>query len=143
MIDIGQYADARDNAGERAVIYARSNARDPRWGPEWQLQQCRSEARLRGILVVEEAIDFDAPAELDADRPGWKRVVSLIEAHAVDLVLSIDLARITRRWEDMPVLMALHRQHGVDFLSVQSIVRPADSTHVDRDDGPAETPVSP
>lgn len=127
MINIGQHADARDTAGERAVIYARTYHDSLGSALNDQLEQCRSAARMLGVVVIEEVHDVDAPAELDAERPGWRRVVSLIQSHSVDLVLSLDLARITRRWDDMPTLMALHREHGVDFLSVQTLIRPADS----------------
>lgn len=142
MINIGQHADARDTTGERAVIYARTYHDSLGWALNDQIEQCRSAARMLGVVVIEEAHDVDAPAELDAERPGWRRVVSLIESHSVDLVLSIDLARITRRWDDMPTLMALHREHGVDFLSVQTNVRTADSPGADHVGDSPEAPAA-
>lgn len=138
MINIGQHADASDTTGMRAVIYTRAN-RSPLSAYE-QTDQCRSAARMLGLVVVEEVGDVDAPASIEADRPGWRRVVSLIESRSVDLVLSFDLSTITRRWDEMPTLMALHRQHGVDFLSVRSIVRPADRSRDDERFGPTGRP---
>lgn len=143
MIGIGQNSDGRDTSGTRAVIYARSNADDSGRALKIQVEQCRSAARMLGVTVIEEITDRNAPGQLDADRPGWGRVISLIESHSVDLVLSIDLARITRRWADMSALMALHREHGVDFLSIQTIVRPADRPRADHLGDATETPTSP
>lgn len=141
-MNIGQHADARNNKDERAVIYARTNVDGLGRSLQDQVDQCRVEAHSRGIRVVDVATDANLFGDLRTVRPGWDRVVELIEAGAVDLVLCTDISRITRRWDDMRTLMALHQAHNVDFLTLQTIVRYADSHLEGVDDGPASSPAS-
>lgn len=142
MISIGQHADAEDHTGRRAVIYARTNVDGTGLRLNDQVQQCRKEAEHRAITIVDVITDADVAGNMTTNRPGWRRVVDLIEANAVDLVLCTDISRITRRWEDMSTLMALHHAHDVDFLSLRTIVRYADNSGGAPDDGPASSAAS-
>ncbi|QIK74701.1 recombinase family protein [Nocardioides piscis] len=118
----------------RAVIYARGPSLH---AVKSQIDECRREAQRRAITVVAEASDVGALGDLSSSRPGWDRVASLIRADAVDLVMSTDITRITRRWVDMAVLLSLHRSHGIDFLSVS--VKPKERP-VDTCEGPVNRP---
>ena len=65
--------------------------------------------------MLEEIHDADLPATLAADRPGWKHVERLIKAGAIDVVLVASLLSITTDWDEVPAVMAIRRQYGVEF----------------------------
>lgn len=101
--------DATGTARRRVAIYTRTA------GPEsaasaanhaLQEQRCRREAARLGLDVVAVVHDVALPAGFDADKAGWCRVEALVRGRQVEVVLSSDLARLTRSWADVGFLLA-------------------------------------
>ncbi len=87
----------------RAVIYARQSL--DRSGEsatvERQVQDCRALADSRGWGVVAVEQDNDVSASTGKARPGYKRVLGMVERRAGDRVVVWAVDRLTRRMRDL------------------------------------------
>jgi site-specific DNA recombinase len=87
-----------------------------RAGLERQEQACRALALARGWDVVDVVDDtISATTARLADRPGWQRIVRMIEAGEADLIVAWHLDRVTRSMKDLEFLidLALERDIGL------------------------------
>jgi len=102
----------------RAVLYLRMSMDRTGEGAglERQEQACRALALARGWDVVDFVDDtISATTTRLADRPGWQRVVQMIEAGDADLIVAWHLDRVTRSMKDLEFLidLALERDIGL------------------------------
>jgi len=101
---------------KRAVVYVRmSQDRSGEGaGVERQEESCRGLALARGWDVVSVVDDTISASKLKASqRPGWRRVLAMIEADEVDIVLAYHLDRITRTMLDLEELILLAVEHNI------------------------------
>ncbi|XVV13074.1 recombinase family protein [Actinoplanes sp. CA-131856] len=102
----------------RAVLYLRMSVDKAGNGAglDRQEQACRALAFARGWQVVDVVDDtVSATTGRLMDRPGWQRVVRMVEAGNADLIVAWHLDRVTRSMRDLECLidLALERNIGV------------------------------
>jgi DNA invertase Pin-like site-specific DNA recombinase len=102
----------------RAVLYLRMSMDKTGEGAGLirQEQACRALALARGWEVIDVIDDtISATAGRLADRPGWRRLVQMIEAGDADLIVAWHLDRVTRSMKDLEFLIdfALERNIGL------------------------------
>jgi DNA invertase Pin-like site-specific DNA recombinase len=85
----------------RAVIYARISKDEDleRLGVQRQQADMRREAERRHARVAAVIEDNDLSGSGKVERPGFDRLVEMIEGHQVDIVLAVDLDRLSRGFE--------------------------------------------
>lgn len=105
---------------KRAVIYTRVSRDDSGEGRsnERQEEQCRKLADLRGWEVVHIEEDISISAFSGKDRPGWNRVLEMVEAGTIDVVVAWHVDRMTRSMLDLEHLILLAEKHGVGIATV-------------------------
>lgn len=96
-----------NDARRRAAIYTRisDDSTMQREGVERQAEDAHALAKARGFGVVEVIEDNDMSASGKVTRPGFERLLSLIEARQVDVVIAWNYDRITRNRRDQLRLM--------------------------------------
>jgi DNA invertase Pin-like site-specific DNA recombinase len=78
-------------------------------GIERQEEACRALALARGWQVAEVVSDVISATKVRAaDRPGWGRVLAMIEADEVDVVIAWHLDRVCRSTRDLLDLIDYH-----------------------------------
>lgn len=99
----------------RAAIYTRisDDATMQREGVERQAEDAHALAKARGFEVVEVIEDNDRSAAGKIVRPGFERLLQLIEARAVDVVIAWNYDRITRNRRDQLRLMEAGQEAGL------------------------------
>jgi site-specific DNA recombinase len=105
---------------KRAVIYTRISRDDTGEGRSnaRQREDCEKLADLRGWTVVAVEEDISVSAYSRKKRPGWERVLGMVERGEVDLVLAWHLDRMTRSILDLEDLILLAEHHGVGMATV-------------------------
>jgi len=101
---------------KRAVIYVRISLDKSGEGAanERQEERCRGLAVARGWDVVAVIDDTISASKVKAsERPGWRKVLAMIEAGEVDVVVAYHLDRITRTMIDLEELILLAVDRGV------------------------------
>ena len=101
---------------KRAVIYVRISLDKSGKGAanERQEERCRGLAVARGWDVVSVIDDTISASKVKAsERPGWRKVLAMIEAGEVDVVVAYHLDRITRTMIDLEELILLAVDRGV------------------------------
>ena len=101
---------------KRAVIYVRISLDKSGEGAanERQEERCRGLALARGWDVVSVIDDTISASKVKAsERPGWRKVLAMIEAGEVDVVVAYHLDRITRTMIDLEELILLAVDRGV------------------------------
>ena len=85
----------------RAVIYSRISKDEDqeRLGVQRQQSDMRREAERRHARVAAVIEDNDLSGSGKVERPGFDRLVEMIDGHQVDLVLAVDLDRLSRGFE--------------------------------------------
>lgn len=86
----------------RAGLYTRiskDDPDDPRLGVQRQEVDLRREAQRLGAMVAVVLEDNDLSGSGRVRRPDFDRLIELIKAGDLDVVLAIDLDRLTRGWE--------------------------------------------
>src|ERR1035437_5463302 len=106
----------RDHLRKRAVIYVRISLDKSGEGAanERQEERCRGLAVARGWAVAAVVDDTISASKVQAsERPGWRKVLAMIEAGEVDVVVAYHLDRITRTMIDLEELILLAVDRGV------------------------------
>ena len=84
---------------------------------EAQSEKVRAMAVVQGAKLAEVIIDTGESAE-SLDRPGMARLLSLVDASAVDTVIIAKLDRLTRSVKDLAELLERFTRRGVSLVSV-------------------------
>lgn len=106
---------------KRAVTYTRIS-HDPtleRGGVERQADDARQLATARGFQVVEHIEDNDMSAKGTVTRPGFERLLVLIEAQQVDVVIAWSFDRLTRNRRDTVRLIERGQEAGILLVLVR------------------------
>nr|WP_319459787.1 recombinase family protein [Micromonospora sp. RTP1Z1] len=104
----------------RAVLYLRMSMDRTGEGAglERQEQACRALALARGWEVVEVVDDtISATTARLADRPGWRRVVQMIQTGEADLIVAWHLDRVTRSMKDLESLIEMAVEQNVGLAT--------------------------
>lgn len=107
---------------KRAVIYTRIS-RDrvgAGLGVERQAVECTELADRLGVRVVEVCSDNDLSAYSGKPRPGYKRLLSLVEAGEADLVLAWHTDRLHRSPVELEAYIAACEARGVATHTVKA-----------------------
>lgn len=83
-----------------------------------QLEQCERLCSARGYTVGEVITDNDVSATV-GERPGYIRLLGLIEARQIEVVVIYRLDRLLRKLVELEDLIALVERTGVQVASVQ------------------------
>ena len=104
----------------RAIIYTRVSADKSGQGrsPKEQEADARLELARRDLELVEVLCDNDRGASRFSvsDRPAFRRLLSLVEGGAVDVIVVWELSRLTRDPEVWAAFAGLCRKHGVAVI---------------------------
>jgi site-specific DNA recombinase len=84
---------------------------------EAQSEKVRAMAVVQGAELVEMIVDAGESAK-SLNRPGMARLLSLVDAGAVDTVIIAKLDRLTRSVKDLAELLERFNRHGVSLVSV-------------------------
>src|SRR6516162_3828279 len=84
---------------------------------EAQSEKVRAMAVVHGAQLAEVLIDAGESAK-SLNRPGMARLLSLLDAGAVDTVIISKLDRLTRSVKDLAELLERFNRHGVSLVSV-------------------------
>ncbi len=84
---------------------------------EAQAEKVRAMAVVQGAELVEVIIDAGESAK-SLNRPGMARLLSLVDAGAVDTVIIAKLDRLTRSVKDLAELLERFNRRGVSLVSV-------------------------
>lgn len=104
----------------RAVTYSRiSDDQHDGAGVERQGEDTRRLAELHGFKLVDEIVDNSISAWSGKARPGYERLLAMIEHDEVDRVLVWHTDRITRSTRQLLDYIELTKAHGVVTLAVQ------------------------
>jgi DNA invertase Pin-like site-specific DNA recombinase len=103
----------------RAIGYIRvSTDKQADFGVSLEAQ----EAKIRAMAVVQGAdlaeVIVDAESAKSLKRPGMERLLSLVDAGAVDTVIIAKLDRLTRSVADLAELLKRFERRGVSLVSV-------------------------
>nr|MBA3368633.1 recombinase family protein [Geodermatophilaceae bacterium] len=106
--------------GPRSVIYARQSLDRSGEGAavERQIADCRKLAESRGWDVLDVVSDNDISASNGKARPGYQRVLTMIESGSVDRVVVWAVDRLTRRMRDLEDVVDLCERTGVSIATV-------------------------
>lgn len=104
----------------RAVIYARQSLDRSGEGAaiERQVQDCQALAEARGWVVVAVEEDNDVSASSGKARPGYERVLAMVERRAVDRVVVWAVDRLTRRMRDLEDVVDVCERNAVSVATV-------------------------
>jgi site-specific DNA recombinase len=104
----------------RSVIYARQSLDRSGEGAavDRQIADCRALASDRGWDVVDVVIDNDVSASSAKVRPGYQRVLQMVDAGSVDRVIVWAVDRLTRKMRDLEDVVDLCERTGVSVATV-------------------------
>src|SRR4051812_50076084 len=94
--------------GMKCIIYARQSLdiAGDQLGVERQRAECLRLCEQRGYEVFETLVDNSVSASADS-RPGYERLLELIERQAVDVVVVLRLDRLLRKLTGLEALIDL------------------------------------
>jgi len=102
---------------KRIAVYARcSTTRDQK--PEVQLSELRSYCKAREWTIAEEIVDHGYSGT-NAERPGLKRLLTLVRERQVDVVVVLKLDRLFRSLKHLVLTVEEFEELGVEFVSVK------------------------
>lgn len=108
----------------KAVIYARisQNRSGDELGVTRQIEDCRRLATERDLELHEPDIkDNDVSAYRAKERPGWTRLIELLESGSVNTIICWHPDRLYRRLADLEQLVdLLDRRSGLKILTVSA-----------------------
>ena len=84
---------------------------------EVQMEKVRAMAVVQGAELVDVIVDAGESAK-SLNRPGMARLLSLVDAGAVDAVIIAKLDRLTRSVKDLAELLERFTRRGVSLVSV-------------------------
>lgn len=109
-------------AAQRAAIYARisEDRTGARLGVQRQLEDCRALAESRGMTIVEEFTDNDTSAYSGKPRPGYRKMLSAMEAGSFDVVLAWHTDRLHRNNLELEEYITYSEKADASTLTVKA-----------------------
>jgi site-specific DNA recombinase len=102
-----------------AIYVRQSLAKDgDELGIDRQRFECERLTASRGYTVTEVIADNNRSAST-GDRPGYRRVLQLIEAKAIDAVVVLRVDRLLRKLTELEKLIELSERTGVQIVTVE------------------------
>src|SRR5260221_881239 len=103
----------------RVVAYVRVSTDEQAHGVSLDAQRDRlaDYCRLYGHVIVEVVADEGLSGKT-LDRPGLRRALAMLKAHAVDGLIVCKLDRLTRSVRDLGGLIETYFSNGIALLSV-------------------------
>lgn len=110
-------------AAERVVLYARisEDSTGEGAGVARQIEDMRALADVRGWEVVDVQRDDSISAWKGANRPGYQRVIEMVEARAVDRVVVWHMSRL---WRSRPERAADQQKFATAGVSIAAVRGP-------------------
>lgn len=104
----------------RAAVYVRQSLdrTGDELGVQRQEEECRRLCASRGYEVVELVQDNNRSATT-GERPGYQRLLGMIESKAIDVVVVLRVDRLLRRLTELESLIDLSERTGVVIVTVQ------------------------
>jgi site-specific DNA recombinase len=106
---------------DRTIIYGRVSTEDQleRYGLPTQLRACREYATNTGLTVVEEITD-DGVSGTVLERPGLERLRKIVRERDVDVVLMLDVDRLSRELAHLLILKPeIERYARLEFVTAK------------------------
>jgi DNA invertase Pin-like site-specific DNA recombinase len=105
---------------QRAVIYVRQSkdAEGNGHAVERQLAECERLAAARGWTVVARETDNDVSASNGKPRPGFQRVMAMVDSRSVDVVIVWAVDRLVRKLADLEQVITACEAAGVRLATV-------------------------
>ncbi len=103
----------------RTLIYARVSTEDQveKYGLPVQFRACRDYAQAHGLSVIEEIAD-EGVSGTTLDRPGLAKVRHLVRSGEADVVLMLDVDRLSRELAHLCILKPEIEQHArLEFVA--------------------------
>src|SRR5581483_2840962 len=99
----------------RAAIYVRisQDREGAGLGVARQEKDCRALAKRKGWDVIDVYVDNDVSAYSGKPRPAWRRLLSDIEAGAVDGIICWHVDRLTRTPMELESVIGQAERHGL------------------------------
>lgn len=109
-----------NNSPLKACIYTRQSLDREGLGlaVERQLTQSEKLCEMRDWSVAARESDNDISGYSGKHRPGYERVIAMINARSVDVVVVYAIDRLTRRLSDLSALIDLCQKTGVKIATV-------------------------
>jgi DNA invertase Pin-like site-specific DNA recombinase len=105
----------------RAVTYSRVSTSDKGQNPDIQVTELRRYIIARGWNVAEEIIDNGFSGASD-QRPGLKRLLSLVRARKIDIVVVVKLDRLFRSLKHLVTTLEDFQSLDVQFVAIKDNV---------------------
>src|SRR5436309_9354790 len=93
---------------------------------EAQAERVRAYAVVKG-WVLSEILQDEASAK-DLERPGVLNLLNLVRKRAVDVIIIYRLDRLTRSLVDLPAILKLLEQSGVELVSISESLDTTNAT---------------
>ena len=101
---------------KRVVTYSRCSTQDQK--PEVQVNELRKYCHDRGWQLVEEIVDHGFSGGSD-NRPGLKKLFTMVRSRQVDVVIVIKLDRLFRSMKHLVVTLQEFSELSVEFISLK------------------------
>ena len=104
----------------RSALYLRQSLdkEGDELGIDRQRQECQKLATARSLTIVEEVVDNSVSASKGV-RPGYQRLLTLIETGQIDVVVVLRVDRLLRRLTDLEALIELSERTGVQIATCE------------------------
>jgi DNA invertase Pin-like site-specific DNA recombinase len=103
------------------ATYSRVSTADKGQNPDVQVSELRRYSAARGWSVVDEIIDHGFSGASD-QRPGLKRLLSLVRTRKVDVVVVVKLDRLFRSLKHLVTTLEDFQSLGVQFVAIKDNV---------------------
>jgi predicted site-specific integrase-resolvase len=124
LVDIGMQGQGGNlSAGTRPAAYLRTNT-GARETLDLQLQWVQRIASAHGVDIGPDAVFVDQASGLDPARPGLAALRAAVLGGAIDTIVVVELARLSRDRAGLIELLGEFRDHGARVLHASS-ARPA------------------
>lgn len=105
----------------RVVTYSRCSTDHHDQNPQVQVHEMRRYCASRGWIIVEEIIDHGYSGG-NPNRPGLKRLMSMVHTKQIDGVVVLNLSRLFRSLKHLVVTLEEFLELGVTFVSIKEQV---------------------
>lgn len=105
----------------KAVTYSRVSTSHHNQNPQVQIEELRKACTNRGWSITEELVDHGYSGSTD-NRPGLKRLMSLVRSKEVDVVMVVKMDRLFRSLKHLVSTLEEFEEIGVKFVALKDNV---------------------